>query len=455
LRAAFLLLCLAIQASGAGCHSTPARPNILFITIDTLRADHCSLYGYERRTTPRLEELAKGGVVFERAYASMATTLPSHATMFTGLLPRRHGVVKNGLIVGRNHDTLAERLSRHGYDTGAIVSSFVVNRRFGLDQGFSSYDDEFPKRGSTARNNTFEDMEVPGGFDQRAERTREKALAWLDARGYLGGRQPGRPFFLWVHFFDPHDPYVPPHRFRRAVAPRDAKGELQAMIASYDGEVRYTDAEIGALADALAKGGLLDQTLLVVTADHGEGLMSHGHQNHGLHLYEEAVHVPLLLRWPRGLPRERRIAAPVSLADLLPTLLEIGGIPEPAATGDGLSLLPILRGEQDPDPHRAILLERREYESQRIGDFDVRGEKLALRLGQFKYIAAPEEKSFELFDLEADPGERRNLFAERAKESAAMQRVLTEWRTRPAAERAQGDQSSETLEALRALGYVQ
>lgn len=445
------LLALAL----CGCRGPARPPHVLFVSIDTLRADHCSLYGYPRRTTPRLDAFAKQGVVFDRAYAPMPTTAPSHSTMFTGLLPRRHGVVKNGLILGANHDTLAERFARRGYRTGAVVSSFVVNHRFGFGQGFSSYDDDFPDRGSTAHNRTFEEMEVPGGFDQRADQATEKAVAWLAGQGYLGSARPAEPFFLWVHYFDPHDPYVPPHRFRQPFAPKDESDEQQAMLASYDGEVRFTDAQLGELLDTLEKARLLDATLLVVTSDHGEGLMSHGHRNHGIHLYEEAVHVPLVLRWPSGLQGPRRVREPVSLADLAPTLHQLAGLGDPQSAGDGVSLVPVMRGEQAADPLRPIFLQRREYETQRIGPFEIRGEKTGLRLGQFKYIEAPDEKGVELFDLDADPGERANLLPGREKEAEAMARVLAEWRRRPGALRAEGDQAPETLEALRALGYVQ
>jgi arylsulfatase A-like enzyme len=450
-----LLLAALLLFTGIACERAPRRPNVLFVSIDTLRADHCSLYGYPRPTTPRLDGFARQGVVFEHAYAPMATTAPAHATMFTGLLPRRHGVVKNGLILGERHDTMAERFQRNGYVTAAIVSSFVVSRRFGLAQGFSSYDDSFPERGSTARNRTFEDMEVPGGFDQRADRATEKAAAWLAQGGYLGSGEPERPFFLWVHYFDPHDPYVPPHRFRRPFAPSDESDALQAMLASYDGEVRYTDAQLGELLDTLDKAGRLADTLLVVTADHGEGLMTHGHQNHGIHLYEEAVRVPLVLRWPSGLAGGRRVAEPVALADLLPSVTRLAGLPEAPAAGDGVDLVPVLRGERPIDALRPIFLERREYETQRIGEFEIRGGKTGLRLRQYKYIEAPEERSFELFDLHADPGERTNLLPQRAREAEAMAKLLAEWRRRPGAARAEGDTTPETQEALRALGYVQ
>ena len=447
---------VAVLAGWAAACGGPPRPNILLITIDTLRADHCSAYGYAKPTTPRLAGLAKEGVLCAVAYAPMATTAPSHATMFTGLLPRAHGVRVNGGVLAGRHQTLAEVLRAHGYRTHAIVSSFVLNRRFGLDQGFESYDDAFPSKGSTSRTQDFEGSVVEGGFDQRASRAREKAVAWLRGAGFLGPGRPTAPFFMWVHFFDPHAPYVPPHRHQQPFAPRDEGDEHESMLASYDGEVHYTDAEIGELVDTLAKVGVLDDTLVVVTGDHGEGLMSHGHPNHGIHLYEEAVRVPLVLRWPRRLPGGGVVGEPVTLADLTPTLLDLLLIDAPSERRrDGLSLARLLRGESRGDPNRSIFLERRKYETARIGEFEVRGEKTALRLGRYKLIEAPDEQSFELYDLEADPDERRNVHADLVSQSQAMSRLLSLWRRQDRRGDAPTDTSAETQEALRALGYVQ
>lgn len=443
-----------LMASSAGCERAPTRPNLLFVSIDTLRADHCSLYGYPRPTTPRLDRLAGDGVVFENAYAPMATTAPSHATMFTGLLPRRHGVLKNGHVLGPRHRTLAETLAREGYSAHAVVSSFVLDRRFGVLQGFGSYDDEFSGQASQHP----ADGDEAGGssaFNQPADRATEKALRWLAAAGYLGRERPAAPFFLWLHLFDPHAPYAPPDVFRRPFAPADEGDAHAAMLASYDGEIRFADASLGELLDGLARAGILDDTLVVATADHGEGLMTHGHQDHGIHLYEEAVRVPLLFRWRRGLPRAARLRPPVSLADIAPTVLELIGVPDRAVRSDGESLAPLIRGEQPGDPRRAIFLERRHYDAERVGGFEVRGSKTGVRIGAHKYIEAPEESSYELFDLAADPGEQHNLVRARPREAAALERVLAEWRRRPGAGRTRSDDAPETLEALRALGYVQ
>jgi arylsulfatase A-like enzyme len=444
-RPAALLVALAL----AGCRAPEGPPNVLFVTVDTLRADHCSLYGYARPTTPRLDGLARDGSVFEHAYAPMATTAPSHSTMFTGLLPRRHGVVKNGLVLDAGQDTLAEAFSRRGYRTAAIVSSFVLERRFGLDQGFASYDDRFERTGGSLERP--EDDPSPLGLDQRADRTFEKARAWLKAAGYLDRQKTSAPFFLWVHFFDPHEPYAPPRELRRMFR-SDEKRRHAADIAAYDAEVRFTDTQIGALADALEAAGRLDDTLFVVTADHGEGLWDHGESGHGLHVYEEAVRVPLVVRWPAALRRARRLSGPVSLADLRPTLLELTGAIE-ERPGDGTSLAALLRTGRSGDPNRPIFLERREYEYSR-GRPWLKGEMTALRLGRFKYIEAPEENRVELYDLEADAGEKRDIAAQRPKETVALQVALARWRERRGP-RATDDASEDTQEALRALGYVQ
>lgn len=429
---------------GVACGHGPARPNLLLVTIDTLRADHCSAYGYAKPTTPHLEALARDGVRCDLAYAPMATTAPSHATLFTGLLPRTHGVRKNGHVLVPRHRTLAEALRDHGYRTHAVVSSFVLERRFGLDQGFASYDDSLGD-GQDAKEALF----------QTGDRARAKAVAWLRRGGDLGGAGPAQPFFLWVHFFDPHEPYAPPAEHRRPFAPKDESDALASTVASYDGEIRFADAELGALLDALRGLGLLDTTLVVVAADHGEGLMSHGHMGHGPQLYEEAVRVPLVLRWPRGLPRGARVETPVLLADVAPTVLALVGVNEVLERADGIDVADVLRGRGAGEANRPVLLERRRYHEEETADgMPVRGALLGVRLGRFKYLEAPEEERRELFDLAADPAEARNLLAERPREAEGLARLLEAWRaTRPGDEKA--DASAETREALRALGYVQ
>ncbi|HJS58571.1 MAG TPA: sulfatase-like hydrolase/transferase [Vicinamibacteria bacterium] len=428
----------------AACRRGPERPNLLLVTIDTLRADHCSAYGYGKPTTPRLEALARDGVRCELAYAPMPSTGPSHATMFTGLLPRRHGVRKNGHVLGGRHRTLAETLARAGYRTHAIVSSFILGRRFGLDQGFASYDESLS--GSA---------DPKEALFQTADRARRKAVDWLRTSGDLGSTRPAQPFFLWVHIFDPHEPYAPPLEHRRPFAPPDESDALRSALASYDGEVRFADAELGLLLDALAGAGRLDDTLVVITADHGEGLMAHGHMSHGPQLYEEAVRVPLVLRWPRGLPKGTLVEDPVLLADLQPTLLTLAGV-SGTPDVDGIDLAERLRGRQRGEPNRVVLLERRQYKERTVdGGLPVRGTLTGVRLGRFKYLEAPAEGRRELYDLLADPGERHDLSAERPREAESMARLLAAWQATSGVRPELADESAETRDALRALGYVQ
>ena len=438
---------------GAACTSCavggePARPNLLLVVIDTLRADRSSAYGYELDTTPALRGLAGQGVRFEAAYAPSATTGPSHATLFTGLQPYAHGVLKNGLVLGDEHATLAETLTAAGYQTAAVVSSYVLHRKFGFARGFASYQDDFDPQDATLRPESWEGERVEA-FDRRAEHTTERALDWLR------DRDSSRPFFLFVHYFDPHDPYVaPPEWQRRFAAPEgaDRAGHARAL---YDAEVAYTDAWIGRLLAGLQELGLEAGTLVVVTADHGEGLFDHGYFYHGVQLYEEAVRVPLLVRWPGGLDGGRVVTEPVALVDLLPTLLELTGSAVPADALPGASLADALRGDAPLDPERPVYLQREAFTADRVGEFPVAGEKLGLRVGVWKYLEAPEEGTRELFHLERDPAERRNLADAEPERVAGLARRLA-----PHREALRRVAEPPALEAsdrrrLEALGYTE
>jgi arylsulfatase A-like enzyme len=454
-RARWTSLALALAAAAApACARKPDRPDVLLVTIDTLRADHCSAYGYGRPTTPRLGDLARRGVLFEAAYAPMATTAPSHATMFTGLLPLWHGLVKNGLVLDPRHRRLAAALAEAGYRTGAVVGSFALDRRFGLAGGFASYDDRFSGRDPSMQTRSWEGHAVDAPFDRRADETRERAVEWLRAHGYLergGGR--GQPFFLWVHFFDPHRPYDPPAS-HRALFPPSGPEALDAEIAAYDGEVHYADAQLGLLLDALAGAGRLDRTLTLVAGDHGEGLMQHGHMEHGLHIYEEAVRVPLVAHWPAALPA-RRLAGPVALADLAPTVAELTGLSWPEQPGQGRSLAAALRGREEPDPRREVFLQRRRYDEPLATGRVVKGRQFALRSGRFKYIESREEGSFELYDLLADPGERTNLVSSAPADAASLPARLASVVRAAPPPAAQAPVGEEEAARLRSLGYVQ
>lgn len=428
----------------------PARPpNILLVTIDTLRADHCSAYGYARPTTPQLDRLAREGVLFEAAYAPMATTGPSHASMFTGLPPRSLGLLKNGQLLRPELHTLAESFGAQGHDTAAFVSSYVLNHSFGFNQGFLTYDDDFAEGQPSGRTAVWEGRQVPEEFDRRADQTRARAVRWLGDRGHLGPGQP--PFFLWVHLFDPHSPYDPPGE-HRLFSPVAGDGELEATKAAYDGEVHFADAELGRLVEALREAGRLEDTLLIVVGDHGEGLMDHGHMAHGLHLYEEAVRVPLVIRWPQRL-RPRRVREPISLVDLASSLLALVGQPKALGLAGDASLAPLLKGAAG-DLEKPVFLERRHYETGVVHGFSVKGVKLGVRKGRFKYLEAPEEGTSELYDLAADPGERSNLQRQQRQRADELAALLQVWIAKTPRAPAQPMLSEEAAERLRSLGYV-
>jgi arylsulfatase A-like enzyme len=459
-----MLLCTTLthaEERPARADASQGRPDIVLITLDTTRADHTSAYGYRRPTTPRLDRLAREGVRFAAAYAPMATTLPSHATMFTGRLPRTLGVLKNGQVVPESTTTLAELLAEKGYRTAAFVSSFPVHRQFGLAQGFSAFDDDFAGGDCPMALEEWEGFDVKQGFCRRGDRTVERAAAWLEANGYLGPRRKDQPpLFLWVHLFDPHAPYAPPEA-DAALFPARRKPKASAKaawlaekIAAYDGEIHFMDRVVGDLLDRLERAGRSDDTLLVIAGDHGEGLMQHGWMHHSLLLYEEDVRVPLLVRWPRRVHASRLIEESVQLADLTPTLVELAGAAPSAVSGsDGTSLARVLTEGARPDPERPAFLQRRQYDEPIVEGVRVRGEKLALRRGRWKYIEARDEGTAELYDLEKDPGETRNLATAHPGETARLSAELRRWQASTKAPTLP-PVSDEASKRLRALGYV-
>ncbi len=446
-----LLLLLAAGGCTPAASGSKTRPHLLLVTMDTTRRDHCSVYGYARPTTPTLERLAREGARFDRAYAPSATTGPTHATLFTSQYPISHRVIKNGRVLDEGVQTLAEHLRSAGYQTAAIVSSFVLDRRFGYAQGFDVYRDEFTRQGTTWQMDTWEGRRMDGVFDRRAPETTDLAIEWLR------GRADDRPFFLFVHYFDPHFPYVPDSsllaRFRDDASGKDP---LAAAIAAYDAEIAGTDQQIGRLLDTLDGLGIAEETLVLVTADHGEGLMQHGYMYHGAQIWEEQVRVPLLLRWPGRIPPGRTLAGPVEFVDLAPTLLELMGLAAAAFDSPGRSLAGVLRGSETLPPDHPVFLHRRHFEPRTVEGMSVRGEKLGILLGRWKYVVGEAEQTRELYDLVRDPLEADNVVARRPEEAAHLDRRIAEWRRRyerPDPTRA--PLSEDSRERLRALGYVE
>jgi arylsulfatase A-like enzyme/Flp pilus assembly protein TadD len=426
---AALGLAAAVLPAG-GCRGKARRPNVLLVTFDTTRADHLGAYGYARAQTPVVDRLAAEGVVFENAYSSIPLTAPSHSTILTGKIPPAHGVRDNGLFVlGAEQQTLAEILKAQGYRTGAAIGGFPLVARYGLNQGFDFYDDRLtptfdsPLAGGAPKRNEF-------AFEERrAARVNEAVFEWL------AGAKRGEPFFLWVHYYDPHQPHDPPAPYDQLFADH-----------LYDGDIAYTDESLGTLLDRLRRDGLYDDTLVVLTSDHGEGLGEHEELSHSYLLYESTLHVPLVLRGP-GVAANRRVAGRVRLADVAPTVLDALGIPVPADM-QGRSLKPLLSGGAGGRVERTHYAETL---SPRLSQNW--GELRALYEGSWKYIHGPKP---ELFDLAADPKELRNLVESRSDQAATMRTALADFlqRNSPPGGSRMSPVDDETRARLQALGYL-
>jgi len=398
---------LALLSLGAACGERAAAPPIVLVSIDTLRADRLPLYGASTVETPAFDALAASARVFENAYAHMPLTLPSHASMLTGLLPPDHGVRLN---MGYDLDpsrgvSVAVRLREAGYATGAAVSAFVMRRETGLGAGFDFFEDAIDYRAGAG----------PAGMQRAGAATLDAALPWVRA-------QAGRPFFFFLHLYEPHRPYDPPAPFAGRYAD------------PYDGEIAAADALLGRLLDELRRLGIYDAALIVVTADHGEGLGDHGEDEHGVFVYREAVRVPLLVKAPHA-TEGARIAEPVQHVDVAPTLLAAAGLEIPAAL-PGRSLL------APPEEPRRVYTESY-YARLEFGWSELRG----LTDADWAYIESSEP---ELFDLAADPGQRRNLAAERPE---VVRRYAQELRALDPRFALPQSGDDETRQRLAALGY--
>lgn len=387
LRLPALAFALTASCAVAGCvrgpASPPERPNLVLVTLDTVRADRLGCYGHDAASTPAMDRLAREGVLARHAVAVAPLTLPSHASLLTGLAPPRHGVHDNAdYRLPVSETTLAEHLARLGYRTAASVGAAVLSSRLGIAQGFESYHEprvaevERPAAGGVG---------FLGIAERGAKAVTDDALASLD-------RIAREPFFLWVHYFDPHADYAPPEPWRSRFA-----GRL------YDGEIAYTDDQLGRILDALSSRGLDDRTLVVVTSDHGESLGEHGETTHGLFVYDATIRVPWIARFPGVLPMGAHYDGLVSGIDLVPSVLSLMGLP-PLSGTQGTDHAPGLRSGTPvgaPPAYAESLLGERAY-----GWAPLR----SLRSLDEKYIDAPVP---EFYRLDDDPRELRNLAAER------------------------------------------
>lgn len=391
----------------------PEKPaaNIVLITLDTTRADHLGCYGSSVAATPALDGFAEQAVVFENAVTTVPLTLPAHASILTGRTPPGHGIRNNAsFVLEPRIETLAEVLSSRGYTTAAFVSSYVLHRQFGLSQGFQVYDDEM------------------AGVERSAEETTRRAVGWLESsvRG---------PFFLWVHYFDPHTPWTPPEPFASAT-----RGT------PYDAEISSMDAGLGDLLSALRRLDLHDETHVVILADHGEGLGDHHEHEHGIFLYEECLRIPMLWKLP-GSGRVGREAALVGVVDIVPTLLEFERLALPAGI-EGASLGGLLSGGDPPQRPGLYAETMYPYYSYDWSPLYV------WRTAELKYVEAPIP---ELYDLTRDPTEKRNLVSERAASASRLAGHLRGYRVDQGwddALPAEGIIDPQVVEKLTSLGYV-
>jgi arylsulfatase A-like enzyme len=425
------LLLSALVLGGCGAAETHSRPNLLLVTIDTLRADRCSSYGHDRNTTPRLDRLAEDGVRFAVAYAPTPVTGPSHASLLTSQHPQQHGVLRNGDALSGQAVTLAEVLQDAGYDTAAIVSAYPLKAKFGLAQGFRVYEDDFRAPDASLPQPRWEGRPLGESYDRRAWATSDLALAWLARQAASQ-----RPFFLWIHYFDPHSPYDAPA----------AEEDLTAFDA-YDREIRYTDGEMGRVLDFIDAAGLRATTVVAVTSDHGEGLGQHGHEEHGAVVYEEAVRIPLVLRGPGRLAGGRVWTDEVTLLDVAPTLLGVLRLATRPKAFVGRDLSGPLEGRPGRVPQADAVFLRSELRPAGCQQY-------AVRQGQWKYLEDRCQGTLrrsELYDLQSDPGELQDLSGAKPEQVPAAARLLRQWRRTRGAPGA--PPSPEDAEALRALGY--
>jgi arylsulfatase A-like enzyme len=432
-----LLGLLANASAGEDAGSSSPVDRVLLITIDTLRADHVGAYGGPV-ATPAIDALAAEGVLVERAYTPIPSTGPAHVSLMTGLHPWRHGTLRNAVPLDARVPVLAEAARARGMATAAFVSSYILHRRFGFHQGFDRYVFE-PTESYSWRGRMRE------SFYSRGETAARAAMRWITQHAE-------RPFFVWVHLFDPHAPYDPlPGYAVSPTSPVDRTGKivpptvrdfeaLDHIVRAYRGEVAYADAQVGRLVERLRLLGLLDETAVIVTSDHGEGLGDHGELEHGTNVFDELVRVPLVIRAP-GLPAGRRLSGAAQLEDLAPTLRAFMGA-ESLAVSDGFDLLPWLGGAIPVSPRASVVGRRRPYAGRPDLFFESRWPQ--------KWIGRDDAPGI-AFSLDRDPGERtpapgRGIPAH-LRESLAQP---------PQAEaRAVPEAGPEVQRALEALGYAE
>jgi len=400
--------------------------NIVLFTIDTLRADHLECYGYDRVKTPNINRLASEGILFEHNIVQTPLTLPSHSSIFTGTHPLYHGIRDNGgFYLDEKHITLAEALKTNGYSTGAFVGAFVLDSRWGLDQGFDYYYDNFDLT-------KYKSISLDS-VQRRGDEVLVEAFKWLE-KNYQD------KFFAWIHLYDPHTPYNPPEPYKTQY-----KGSRSGL---YDGEIAYVDLLMGDFRNFMEEKNLLDKTLIIFTGDHGESLGEHKESAHGFFIYDSDIRVPLIIRFPENKFQGSVITNQVRSIDIMPTILNILGGRSPESV-QGESMLPLILGKQGGEALSAY--SETYWPRYHYGWSELK----SLRKGQYKFIDAPKP---ELYDILEDPGELNNLVNKNAALAHEMKRELEALIDRYSAEGIEeaGPKTidNDSLVKLQALGYI-
>jgi arylsulfatase A-like enzyme/Tfp pilus assembly protein PilF len=400
--------------------------NVLLFTLDTTRADHIGCYGYPNVRTPNIDGLAADGFLFKNATAQAPLTLPSHSSIFTGTYPFVHGVRDNGgFYLEPEKVTLAEVLKQKGWATSAFVGAFVLDSRWGLNQGFDHYYDNFDF--AKYKKISLDSVQREGG------EVIKPFFDWFKTNG-------DRRFFSWIHLYDPHTPYEPPEPYKSEYSGRP--------WGLYDGEIAYVDSLIGKVLEGLREKGILDKTIIVIVGDHGESLGEHGESSHAFFIYDATVSVPLIVKLPASKLKAKIVDAQVENVDIMPTLLDLLGIAVPKEV-QGRSLVPLLAGGRAGADRMAY--SESYYPRYHYGWSELK----SLRTARYQYIQAPRP---ELYDIVRDPMERTNIFGQN---SSQAERFIKEMKRIEERSRARGDESKaprqldgDTMEKLKALGYV-
>lgn len=461
LKAMLMLSVFLVILPSLQCQSSkPEQQNVIFITIDTLRADHLGCYGYPRQTSPAIDKFAEKAVLFEDCIAQATSTLPSHASIFTSLYPPAHGVIHNIAGLSKDIPSLVNVFRANGYFTGAIISNLVLESRFGLAQGFETYDEELESH----------ELNREKFRERRADAATDCAIDWLN-------RHSRRKFFLWLHYIDPHGAYYPPAEYREMftndewyseaeqlpigngnIAARTIP-EYQALfgirntsyyVAQYDGEIRFTDDQLGRFLRHVDDLGLMSNSIVVITADHGETLTERDICfSHTFRTYDEQARIPLIIRFPDTTP-PGRISDQVRAIDIMPTLLDKLHIKNPYPV-HGQSLMALITQGKKPDTEFTVISS--DHGLQVLDS--VIGSQKSLRTSHWKFTRNSWDGSSELYNLHDDPMEKNNLVSEEPAVRREMEELLEEWgKSINSAPLVTPHISEEKIKQLESLGYM-